>query len=48
MIAFTSLSSSPNLELQANPAIALRLQSTRPAGRIAELGSLVATLHANK
>jgi hypothetical protein len=30
----------------ANPAIALRLQSTRPAGRVAELGSLVATAHA--
>ena len=27
----------------ANPAIASRLQSTRPAGRVAELGSLVVT-----
>ena len=26
----------------ANPAIALRLQSTRPVGRVAELGSLAA------
>jgi hypothetical protein len=27
----------------ANPAIALRLQSTRPVGRVAELGSLACT-----
>ena len=30
----------PNKCAAANPAIALRLQSTRPVGRVAELGSL--------
>ncbi len=31
----------PNMT--SNPAIASRLQSTRPVGRVAELGSLVVT-----